>query len=342
MTPMSQEKVTRLVKKADALLEEHRALTSRPPPPMTSRNSDPYRSHTGTDRFVAEMVTRIASIPPAPAATPEPAEDSQTEDPQAEVVTRIVSMPEARLFENEPTVVVPSPIAAPSRAEPQSQDTRSPRIAPPSPDATSPQIDTLSPDTAPPASEPADPSSTSIAPSLSDASGGPVSMLAGSPVAAQISNLGVRPAIPRLTRTKWIVGGSIVAAAVVTGLVVSLGGAPSSAEETAPSVARADKTKSPPSHPAEPVSREAAAPPAARGTPESDTVLIHLEETPRWSRVRVDGVLSSVPLRLPKSSETVTVIVTAKGYERWRRRIVPDRERHLTVLMTPKRKAKKP
>jgi hypothetical protein len=87
-----------------------------------------------------------------------------------------------------------------------------------------------------------------------------------------------------------------------------------------------------------PPEKEAAVPDSLPETPGPDTVLIHLEGVPNKSVVKVDGVVSTLPLRLPRSSEILTVTVATKK-KHWRHRIVPDRDRHLPVRMKLKKNA---
>jgi hypothetical protein len=79
------------------------------------------------------------------------------------------------------------------------------------------------------------------------------------------------------------------------------------------------------------------APAKEPAAPAPKTVSIFLYGAPKGSVVKVNGKVSTLPLRLTKSSEIVTVTVTAEGYKRWRRRVVPDKERHLRVRMARKK-----
>ncbi len=354
--------------------------------PSVRDTTAPREQRSGVPHHpMAEVVTRVAAIPAPPAALP-PVDLTDTLysstfsgagqwDPQADAVTRIAPLPDLNSFETEaePTVVgpppemppssVPAPAAPPPRPSIPAPAAPSPRPSVPAPAAPSPR-----PSTPSPASLVAGPSTQGLPvdegalsgfgtqqgiPPEAHAAGGPASMgrwiALLAPARMWLSNVDFPAAIKRLSRrTKWIIGGGVMACAIIVAvLVVAIGepAPPSSGESGSRAAVPAMKSRStsPASHNAETSKIEgggASAPETAAPSPEKPepkTVLIHLRGAPAGYEVKVNGVVSALPLRLPQSSEIVTVTVTAEGYKRWLRRIVPDRERYLPVRMSPRK-----
>ena len=165
------------------------------------------------------------------------------------------------------------------------------------------------------------------------------------PLAVRLSDIANSCKRIRLSRrTKWAIGGGCTAAAGII-IVLSVGivdptpppsGATSQSETSSSKMSSSSSAV--PHHAGSPSKEgieksaegDATTGPAASGP---NTVSIFLEGAPEGSEVKANGVVSTLPLRLPRSSEIITVTVTAEGYKRWRRRIVPDKERHLRVRM---------
>ena len=328
---MNQDQVIELVRRADAMLEERRTLSSRPPPPVEAAGTATNvvipeggsldKTHGGAferrrskaPHPMSDMVTRVSAMPLPPEAhspikpvdaSPRTASGKKLRyDPQADVVTRVIPKPKLGLFGTE--------------SEPMSGE---PSVA----------------------RQPGKPPTRAVAdtPAL--------------PMTHCTSNLWAKAALPKSggspepatllkRRIMWIIGGVGMAGILtLTGLYI-LRAPTATTEKSVPPESTYLSEPIPRRTETEKVASRTP-PAAASGTPEPPTpatVLIYLDGAPEESRVKVDGVVSALPLRLPKSSEILTVTVTAKGYKRWYRRIVPDRERRLHVRMTRKGRTKK-
>ena len=346
---IDEDQVIELVKRADAMLEERRAISSCPPPPASAvRTAAKDKASPGDGIFekpqeggqrsaphpMSDMVTRVSAMPLPPEARPpaEPMDASRRTalgkkrrwDFQADVVTRIIPNPNHHLFETEskPTVV-----ELVTEVQPSSKS----------------QVRVI-------ADPPAQPPTAGVSPppqavfSTLDAPRGPASKLDAFLARPRSSLMGTANVTRLLCRrTRWIIGGVGMAGILILVFFFGRGASKATSRERAPFEATHPTTSTPQLTETEKDENTAVSAVEVSGGPESPgpgTVLIYLEGAPKEAKVKVDGVVTTLPLRVTKSSEIVTVTVKAKGYKRWRRQIIPNRERHIPVRMTRKKKVK--
>ncbi|RZO65585.1 MAG: serine/threonine protein kinase [Sandaracinaceae bacterium] len=141
---------------------------------------------------------------------------------------------------------------------------------------------------------------------------------------------------PRLLLPALIVGGFVVAAIAIVGVVWALRAPPAPADVAQPETPEPPEPEVVPEETA--VEVEPAAPP---GVEIPSEVRVEIRTTPARATLRLDGEEVTSPIVLPRGSETMTLAIEARGHLPEERELIPDRDQALEIVLRRRPRARR-